>query len=59
MFYVNNVKWEISFIEPTNNIFRRSDGSFTCGVTDNLTKTIYLSNMLEGKFLNKVVCHEM
>lgn len=59
MFYVNDIQWDITFVEPTNSILQRSDGSFTCGVTDNLTKTVYLSNLLEGPFLNKVICHEM
>lgn len=28
-------------------------------VTDNLTRTVYLSNLLHGRFLDKVISHEL
>lgn len=51
--------WHIAFVEPYSNVLNRSDGSKTVGVTDNNTKTVYLSNILQGKFLDKVLCHEL
>ena len=38
---------------------RRLDGSLTVGMTDNRTKTIYLSDRLSGEFLRKVTAHEL
>jgi hypothetical protein len=59
MFECNGKTWNIALVEPYSMELRRSDGSKTVGVTDNNTKTIYLSNLLQGKFLDKVLCHEL
>ena len=55
----NGNVWNMVFVEPHSKYLSRSDGSKTVGVTDNNTKTIYLSNMLQGKFLDRVLCHEL
>ena len=59
MFKCNGKTWNLAFVEPYNDNLMRSDGSRTVGVTDNNTKTVYLSNLLRGKFLDKVLCHEL
>ena len=59
MFVCNNKTWNLAFVEPHSKQLRRSDGSITVGVTDNNTRTVYLSNLLRGKFLDKVLCHEL
>lgn len=59
MFECNGKTWNIAFVEPHSMVLNRSDGSRTVGVTDNNTKTVYLSNLLRGKFLDKVLCHEL
>lgn len=59
MFKVNNSIWNIRFLEPYNDILKRSDGVYTLGVTDNNLKTIFLNNKLSGYMLNKVLCHEL
>lgn len=59
MFKVNNSEWKILFIEPQTEVLRRSDGSYTPGVTDNNLKTIFLSDRLSGYMLDKVLCHEL
>jgi hypothetical protein len=59
MFKCNEKTWHIAFVEPYSHMLMRSDGSKTVGVTDNNTKTVYLSNLLSGKFLDKVLCHEL
>lgn len=58
-FEINGVYWHIVFTSPTSNLLRRSDGSLTCGVTDENTHCVYLSDMLRGAFLRKVICHEL
>lgn len=59
MFEINHQIWRIKFVPPYDTILRRSDGSITVGVADNTTRTIYLSNLLYGNFLKKVICHEI
>lgn len=59
MFTVNGKVWNIDFVEPLNRNLMRSDNIYTLGVTDNSLKTIFLSNKLYGKMLDKVLCHEL
>lgn len=59
MFVINNIEWDIVFLPPASPCLRRSDGSVTCGVTDFGDKCVYLSNMLQGEFLRKVIAHEL
>lgn len=35
------------------------DGSKTVGMTNWLTRTIYLSSILSGPYLERVLCHEL
>lgn len=35
------------------------DGSFAIGSCDNLTRSIYLNENLQGQLLKKVLCHEI
>ncbi len=59
MFSINGIKWRIKFVPSGSELLMRSDGSVTIGVTDNLTRTIYLDETLRGKKLKKVICHEL
>lgn len=59
MFEINGIDWEIEWCSPKDDNLRRSDGSLTVGMTDNRTKTIYLSDRLSGDFLRKVTAHEL
>lgn len=59
MFVINNIEWNMVFVNPNNDKLRRSDGSLTVGVTDGNDCCIYLSDMLQGAFLRKVLCHEL
>lgn len=59
MFKVNGIEWYLRTVEPLSEDLTRSDGSYTCGVTDNMTKTVYISSLLAGAFLDKVICHEL
>ena len=58
-FYINNIKWKIKFVSINNSVLTRSDGSRTVGMTDWNTCTVYLANNLTGKFLERVLCHEL
>ena len=59
MFRINGLDWEIFFVSLSHPMLYRSDGSLTVGSCDNETRTIYLSDRLEGTFLRKVLCHEI
>lgn len=59
MFQVNGQTWQIRAVRASDSRLRRSDGSATIGVTDNNDKTIYISELLQGAFLDKVICHEL
>lgn len=58
-FIINNNIWYVMFTNPNNPVFTRSDGSTTVGVTDGITRVIYLSDALRGAFLERVLCHEI
>lgn len=59
MFQVNGQTWLIRFVSPSSGRLRRSDGSRTVAVTDNNDKTIYIADTASGKFLDKIICHEL
>lgn len=59
MFRVNGQTWQIKAVRASDNRLMRSDGSITVGVTDNNDKTIYISELLSGEFLDRVICHEL
>lgn len=58
MFTINGIEWDVVYVDPFSNDLHRSDGTLTVGVCDLELKTIFISNMLQGKFLRKVLLHE-
>lgn len=58
-FIVNGIVWNVRFVHPYDFALYRSDGSRTVGMTNWITKTIYLANNLQGAFLERVLCHEL
>lgn len=58
-FYMNGLRWNVRWTNPTDRILVDRTGSFTVAVTDPDTMTIYLSNQLSGSFLNRVLIHEL
>ncbi len=59
IFKVNNLTWYLVEVNPLDDILRRSDGSYTVGVTDNNTKCVYISKALYGAFKERVIMHEL
>lgn len=59
MYRMNGFEWDINLVEPYSHMLRRSDGSFTVGMCDRETQNIYISYQLQGKFLRKVLIHEV
>lgn len=58
-FTINDTTWHIKYVNANNRQLRRSDGTLSVGVTDRNTNTVYLSDMLQGGFLRKVLIHEI
>ncbi len=59
MIRVNGQKWFIERVGASDDALRRSDGSLAVAVADNNHKTIFISNLVHGKFLDRVICHEL
>ena len=59
MYRMNGFEWDINLVEPYSPMLRRSDGSFTVGMCDRETQNIYISYQLQGKFIRKVLIHEV
>lgn len=59
MFLINNIYWKLSFVPSNFPLLRRLNGEYSIGACDNLTRTIYLNENLQGAMLKKVLCHEI
>lgn len=59
VFFINENMWKVEFVNANDFRLYRSDGSRTVGVADLLSRKIYLSNLLQGGFLRKVLDHEL
>lgn len=59
MFVINDIIWEIKYVQPKSKCLMRSDGQYSLGVTDWNTKTVCINNRLTGDKLEHVVCHEL
>lgn len=58
-FTINGIEWSVKFVHPMSKELLRSDLSRTVGVTDFPKRTVFLSNLLRGEFLRRVVAHEL
>ena len=58
-FTINGIEWNVVFVHPMSKELLRSDKSRTVGVTDWGKRTVFLSDMLYGAFLRKVIAHEL
>ena len=59
MIIINGISWKIKFVHPLDDSLRQRDGTYTYGMCDRNSKTIYLAKNLEGSMLRKVLCHEI
>lgn len=59
MFLINNIYWKLAFVPANFPLLQRMNGDYTIGACDNLTRTIYISETLQGKLLKKVLCHQI
>lgn len=59
MFNINGEEWRVIFVSPLHPDLLMSNGEYTIGTCDDVTKTIYIANSLEQKLTKKVLCHEI
>ena len=59
MFIINGEQWRVLFVPENYVALLKPKGDFAAGACDDYTKTIYLSNLLSGDYLKKVLCHEI
>ena len=59
MYQINGKTWYIRLAQSDSPMLMRSDGSYTVGMCDTKTQTVYISNLLQGNFLRKVLIHEV
>lgn len=59
MYQINNMRWYIRLVKADSPMLMRSDGNYTVGMCDRATHTVYISELLQGKFLRKVLIHEV
>lgn len=56
---MNGLKWSVYVVEPFSSMLRRSDDGYAVGMCDRAEQAIYVSDMLQGPFLRKVLIHEV
>ena len=59
MFTINGTVWQLRFVRTGSEYLRREDGTYTIGMTNVLTHTVYLLDRLHGRMLDKVLAHEL
>ena len=59
MYKINGITWYMIRVRSDSHMLMRSDGSITVGMCDRETQTIYVSDALHGRFLRKVLLHEI
>ena len=59
MILINDVYWKLAFVPPDFPLLQRMNGEYTIGACDNLTRTIYINELLSGDLLKKVLCHQI
>ena len=59
IFLVNNHIWKLEFARPGSRNLRRSDGSYTFGVTDGSVNKVYLMDNMSDYMTDKVLLHEL
>lgn len=59
MIKINGEVWRVRLVSPHHPMLTTREGRPAVGCCDDITKTIFLSNILNQKFMKKVLCHEI
>lgn len=58
-FKMNGLLWHVQFVSPTDRHLIDRTNTFRVATTDPQSLTIYLSTLLQGDFLRRVLLHEL
>lgn len=58
-FTVNGSVWRLQFARTGDRRLRRSDGSYTIGMSDNNVKTVFIADSLSEYMTGRVIRHEL
>lgn len=56
---INGERWRVFLVSPFHPALKRSDGNYTLGCCDDITKTIYITDDIKDNYLKKVLSHEL
>lgn len=56
---INNIFWRIESAPAFSPVLRRSNGTYTIGMTDGARHVIYIASHLRGALLDRVMAHEL
>ena len=56
---VNGNIWKLQFVRPSSENLKRSDGSYTFGVTDASVDTVFIMENMSEYMTDKVIMHEI
>ncbi|UNI72577.1 MAG: protein of unknown function DUF3920 [Chaetfec virus UA24_144] len=56
---MNGYSWQVRFVDQHDPMLVDRTGVLKVATTDPMTMTVYLSENLEGDFLNRVLIHEL
>lgn len=59
MIIINGVRWRVRLVPPSHPFLTTHWNTLALGCCDNLTQTIYISNILSRGMVKKVLCHEI
>lgn len=59
MININGELWKVLLVRPGHPCLQRSDGEFSLGACDDITKTIYINQEIDIYMIKKVLCHEL
>lgn len=58
-FLMNDIAWEVIFVNPNDFALVDRTGTLTLATTDPVDKCVYISNVLHGELLERVIKHEL
>lgn len=57
-FYVNNIRWDIEYVDPYDSRLVDKDGNLRIATTDPELRTIFVKKDLDKRLKEKVLIHE-
>ena len=59
MININGEVWRVFLVSPNHPLLMRSNETYALGCCDNYLKSIYINELVNEYYLQKVLCHEL